>query len=88
MEMKNNQKGINFTCHAFIWCMNISFVISMSQVYEYQFFHYVAVFLDVIAVLFLFYHYVKSALMIFDRHPEYRERYDRHFGQEDTIAKR
>lgn len=58
MEMKNNQKGINFTCQAFIWCMNISFVISMSQVYEYQFFHYVAVFLDVIAVLFLFYHYV------------------------------
>lgn len=58
MEMKNNQKGINFTCHAFIWCMNISFVISMSQLYEYQFFHYVAVFLDVIAILFLFYHYI------------------------------
>ena len=56
--MKNNQKGINFTCHAFIWCMNISFVISMSQLYEYQFFHYVAVFLDVIAILFLFYHYI------------------------------
>lgn len=58
MEMKNNQKGINFTCHAFIWCMNISFVISMSQLYEYQFFHYVAVFLDVIAALFLLFHYV------------------------------
>lgn len=58
MEMNNNQKGINLTCHAFIWCMNISFVISMSQLYEYQFFHYAAVFLDVIAVLFLIYHYI------------------------------
>ena len=55
--MENKQKGINFTCHAFIWCMNISFIISMSQLYDYEVFHYVVIFLDVIAVLFLFYHY-------------------------------
>ena len=29
----------------------------------------------------------KSALMLFDRHPEYRERNNRHFWQEDIIAK-
>ena len=29
----------------------------------------------------------KSVLMIFDRHPEYRERNNRHFWQEDIIVK-
>lgn len=29
----------------------------------------------------------KSALTLFDRYPEYRERYNRHFGQEGIITK-